>query len=331
MEHLPVPESTEGVDVPYVGTREYDGGEFLTYPQRMKWTESDLKGVRDFGNRSAAEVEFFFQTWLYFGSLISVLAHASIKTSTKYFIRQASGPTDGKFVSTKSLPQLLQQWRDKEDHDTNDSRAEAIKKILNEVRSYANRYCAEKSNDPNISHSPISPPISMSITALVFTLYQCADKIYGPPVFRLYLEPEWPFSVAIKELLAAKKWCLRDIAQFREELSIDCQYYLSCMWSPRKDQNHSKCTEGICLGGNIDTKTYQTRHFSTTCHPHDCHQPLPKVTEIVDIIGRGRIPLVRWRPEENEIKLIEYKPESKMTFVCISHMYKPTVLRSLIC
>jgi hypothetical protein len=51
MEHLPLPQGGEQLEVLYVGFEEYDGGEFLSYPKRMKWTESHLQGDQNFGNR----------------------------------------------------------------------------------------------------------------------------------------------------------------------------------------------------------------------------------------------------------------------------------------
>jgi hypothetical protein len=67
MDHYPIPPETEPILIPYIGTYEYDGGDFLTYPKRNGWTRSQLNGEDNFGNRSRARVEGFFQAWLYFG------------------------------------------------------------------------------------------------------------------------------------------------------------------------------------------------------------------------------------------------------------------------
>lgn len=43
MEHFEIPEGEEAITIPYVCTEEYDGGDFLTYPQRKDWAAADLK------------------------------------------------------------------------------------------------------------------------------------------------------------------------------------------------------------------------------------------------------------------------------------------------
>jgi hypothetical protein len=263
MEHLPAPEGAEPIHVPYVGTEEYDGREFMSYPKRVTWTDSQLEGGENFGNRSPDKIEAFFQTWLYFGCLISVFAQVGIKVTTRDFIRETS--TGQKYVTTRALPKLIEEWKDRdwtsEDAPTprrrskkergRDERllksAESIKEILDEMLAYAKRYCGETNVDPNTPRSPISPLISMSIIALGTTLYHTATEIYRTPVFRRYLTPHWPRSVALKERLERAHWCPRDISQFQDEGNIDCDYYFSSMQSPRKDQDHSHCTEGVCI------------------------------------------------------------------------------------
>ena len=335
MEHLPAPKGGVPIRVPYVGIEEYDGREFMSYPKRMKWTDSHLQGDRNFGNRSRQKAEAFFQTWLYFGCLISVFGHVGIKVVTKDFIRQTSN--GDKYVTTRLLPKFIQKWKDKDwrSEEVRDAphrsrqerdqekilqrRAASIKEILDEVVTYAKRYCGEINVDPQTSRSPISPLVSMSIIALGTTLYHTATEIYQAPLFRRYLEPHWPPSAALKERLLRAHWCPRDISQFREDGNIDCDYYFSSMQSPRKDQNHEKCTEGVCLGGNMDITTYQTKHATDRCPP-ECQQPSVEINEIIAIINENGIPLVRWREDDAKINILKFEPDSDMKYVCISHV-----------
>jgi hypothetical protein len=112
MEHLRTPEGAEPIDVPYVGTEEYDGREFMSYPKRLKWTDYQLVGGENFGNRSPDKIEAFFQTWLYFGCLISVFADVGLKVTTKDFIRETS--TGEKYVTTGALPKLIEEWKNRD-------------------------------------------------------------------------------------------------------------------------------------------------------------------------------------------------------------------------
>jgi hypothetical protein len=341
MEHFVASPDIEPIDVPYIGIEEYDWDDFVTYPEHKGWSDPELQGALNFGNRPHDEVEAFFQTWLYFGCLISVFKHAEIKLKTIDFIRETQ--TGKKYVTTNLLPHAIQQWMDNdqkvddndEDWDVNDSgsteekrkrekvllkRAESIKEILDKVLSYAKRYCGENV-DPDIPTSPISPPIALSIIALGSTLSHAATKIYGPPVFLLYLTPHWPSSVLLKERLLDNGWCPRDISQFEDDCTVDCLYYFSGISSPRKSQNHKNCTPGSCIGGNVNLDDYKTKHSE------DCRDLLickhVEAKGIVEIIMEEKVPLARW--DGTTLRMIEYQPDSKMKYVAISHVYVPDI------
>lgn len=331
MEHFPAPEGTKLIDVPYIGTEDYDAynGKFKDYPQHKGWSDSQLKGDLNFGNRSHDKVEVFFQTWLYFGCLISVFKVVGIELQTKNFIYQAANGE--KYITTKALLQTIQQWRDMDEKDeeaddgesTEKGRVEharSIKTILDEVLLWAKRYCGEKNVDPDVPPSPISPPIAMSIIALGSTLSNAATEIYvnlNPMVFRRYLTPHWPSSLLLKERLQRNGWCPRDISQFQDNGSVDCDYYFGSIPSPRKDQNHSGCTEGRCFGGNVNLNDYRTKHsdsYPLTCKDIEAYG-------VVEIIKNGKIPLVCFNQHEASLSVVKYEPNSNMKYVAISHMY----------
>jgi hypothetical protein len=71
MDHLLSSSGGEHILVPYVGVEEYDGGDFKAYWQRKGWRRTE-RGDLIFEDRTPHEKAAFFQTWLYFGCLISV-------------------------------------------------------------------------------------------------------------------------------------------------------------------------------------------------------------------------------------------------------------------
>src|SRR5271170_6879802 len=108
MEHFATATGTT-IDVPYVGTENYDGHGFHSYPQRKGWSRDHLLGVPDYGPRSSHEVDSFFQTWLYFGMLIEVFRIVGINLRTEQFIRvNVSGE---KYVTTRLLPEVIEKWK----------------------------------------------------------------------------------------------------------------------------------------------------------------------------------------------------------------------------
>jgi len=175
------------------------------------------------------------------------MAHISLKL--KDFIREGS---DGrKYITTKALPEAIQKFA-----ASARRHAAHIKSILEKVSFYAMRHCGDKFKDAdgNFSATPISPEISMSIIALGTTLDAVARNFFGTPHFGNYLSLEWPPSLLLRERLQRAGWCPRDISQFEADGSTDCVYYFSSMTSPRKGQDHSRCTAGVCYGGNVDQR-----------------------------------------------------------------------------
>ncbi len=158
MEHLISPANTEPILVPYLETEEYDGGDFLTYPARKGWSAADLEGIAHFGGRSERDVERFFQTWLYFGSLISVFGLAGITVTPNDFIKTISDDT--RVINTDKFEELVGQWINKEgmndpnyaylapnhtpgtiDKKAKKQRGDAIRAVLDRVLEFVNRYC----------------------------------------------------------------------------------------------------------------------------------------------------------------------------------------------
>lgn len=383
MDHYLAPEGTERIDVPYVGSEEYDGQDFFTYPDRKGWTRDELKGDQNFGNRSPAEAEAFFQTWLFFGGAISVFKMLNITLMPESFLRRT--PKTQTYITTGILRHAIQQWRNQadtgleedeggsiagssvgsgpeqytgtfsegesesEENDSNEGdkkeedegeedcndedssdkenepafanlirNEESIKLIIEEILYWARRYCGEENRDPDIPPSPIRPTIAMSIIALGSTLSSAATEIYHEhgAFFRRYLEPHWPKSVFLKERMQRSEWCPRDISEFRSNFQTDSEYYFGSILSPRKDQDHSYCTEGICYGSNLRLGTYKTQH-AIGCN-HSCE--FVEAYGLVDIIGRGKLPLVHWNESEGALTVIEYQGGSDI-YVAISHIW----------
>jgi hypothetical protein len=144
MEHFPIPEGATHIRVPYKCTQTYDGEDFFSYPERKGWTEGHLLGEDHFGGRKDAEVEAFFQTWLYFGTLICVFKLQEIEIDPSDFI--TTDDQNGEvFVTTAGvLGSKIVEWREKWKGNAKhreSKEADTTKKIIKEVSSYTDRYC----------------------------------------------------------------------------------------------------------------------------------------------------------------------------------------------
>ncbi|KAF3931325.1 hypothetical protein ABW19_dt0206135 [Dactylella cylindrospora] len=295
MDHLLRPEGTENFITVTYGVEEsgfYDGQGFFDYPQRKGWTEDDLMGLNNFGNRSDKEVINFFQTWLFFGMGIEVLGAAGIKAETKDFVRP--GET-GYIVNTEALPAMLVQWKklwplpegiSKDctckswiDPNQNKCREKVCWKnfphardspawfitsaILDRVCFFMDRYCTSTSRQreglDNPEHVwPVTEEVIASILALGGTLRNSAISIFDIP----RMGNEWgkASSTLVRGILS-EKWCKADAALIMEDLQFDGQYYIAAGSSPDEAylKFHSPCVEGQCRS-KVDETQYYTRH-----------------------------------------------------------------------
>lgn len=110
MDHLIRPHETNSIDIPCVCDLLYDDGVFEEFPKRKGWRKIDWDTSRDFGGRSADEVESHFQSWLFFGTIHSIFTITGIPIDVQDFVR--TNEQQVRVLSTEKLPLLLQQWVD---------------------------------------------------------------------------------------------------------------------------------------------------------------------------------------------------------------------------
>lgn len=340
MEHYLAPEGTEPIDIPYIGSLEYDGGDFLTYPQRKGWSENELNGEQSFGNRSPAEVEAFFQAWLYFGCLISVFAVIGVEVKTSDFIRETD--TREKFITTSQLTRLLQGWVDKEmlkeefekqlhsEHPQDldeliaaislrENSKKSIDAIVHRVEYFVQKYCSAEAQERAETFKnappfwPISPRIAMSIMAVAEPLSRVAGKIYDGSGLAM---GKWGSSSFLNERMQDAGWCPREIPIFDINTSIDSAYYFASYQCPDRMFHHEECTKQQCHAKNVDVSRYQTRHVTEEC---DCaFEPAPE--EVKKLVKANQIPIVSWRDGKLTVEKYDDQAEVKTKYVAISHV-----------
>lgn len=322
MDHLQIPEGADHVKLPYLGREEFDGGEFCDYPQRKNWTRAELLGENDYGGRTKEEVNALFQTWLFFGCLITVFRSVGVEVQTADFIRTTE---DGsKYITTKMLPEFVQRWRTgprKGGTWANTKRLETahlnsylgrkihspVKSILEDHCRYMARYCGDA--------GVLSPEVAIAIVILQWTLsywenginhsgWRLPDTFTVPEKARMFL----------RDRLLNAGWCLSEAAWLMREMHIDGQYYVGCLPSPRYEDDHSHCdAENQKCGYSNSDWEYKTRHTSDDC---ECRfEQAPDNT--LDIIRSGGIPIMLW--VNGKLRAVKFD-SAKMRYVAISHV-----------
>ncbi|KAI6094437.1 hypothetical protein EDD17DRAFT_1768587 [Pisolithus thermaeus] len=151
MDHLIHPAGASPyIIAPYGYTQNYDGGDFFTYPGRKGWAE-DIENY-DFSRRTRAELNAFFQTWLFFGCLTEVPKVGGVQSVAR-------------------------------DCDSNALRTTRL--ILCTTFGFIDLICGTEENDHAFGedHSmspliPLDPEIALSISALGSALLSASDDAY---------------------------------------------------------------------------------------------------------------------------------------------------------
>ncbi len=297
MDHFTLPEGGTRILVPNTTTEEYttgDGG-FLGYPGRQGWSQEDILGENTFGERSAEDVQAFFQTWLYFGCVIEVLKVPKVECSTTDFL-----DPDKKYVSTTRLPSKIRKWKRKIQRMKDQKRERRLEKYLKEVNAI--------------------------LTVLSkFVNYYCGTA--GLPRLDTQLvkskRMDWPVSEEVRMLDAG--WCPMDVRRSLTDMGIDGHYYIAAFPNLQAKPNsagkrlHDDCTEDRCVAQDIDEKTYVTQHAEHGCN---CDNVLVDIHHVVKIIEEGGTPVVTWHEANKELHVETFdEVKSSLTpYISISHV-----------
>ncbi|KAI1370224.1 hypothetical protein F4677DRAFT_369790 [Hypoxylon crocopeplum] len=328
MDHLALPKGKGHIRIPNLTLVDYtrrDGG-FEGYPARSGWSIDDSEGIDSFSGRPTIEVEAFFQTWLYFGFAIEVLAVSGIIIQPSDLLDE-----ERKYVSTRQLPVFLRQWRQRAIRlkRTDPSHIDSVMKIsliLKRVSSFVDTYCLPYYGRRDIvalrraqsSSSPIPENIWVSIIGLGHTLMEAMIRYYD--IARL--PNHWGASTLLQTRLLRKGWCPMDVERILTDLGIDGHYYISRMLRPDSEISHKNCTRSQCDAQNIDEKNYKQKHVREGCN---CNAREVNTAHLCEIIEHGEVPVFNWDSGRSELRItsanIVKRGVSQPAYIAIFHVW----------
>jgi hypothetical protein len=328
MDHLTIPEGATHIRVPYKCTESYDGEDFFSYPERKGWTKEHLLGEDNFDGRSDTEVEDFFQTWLYFGTLICVFKLQEIEIDPSEFIT-TDEQTGEVFVTTAGvLTSKIREWREEWKGDSahcESTEAYTAKQIIKEVSVHTDRFCGMEGRESALAMRvptatkftwPVSGEISMSILALGHILGEALKEIHDDE------RPDLSFggNPFLKGMMLKNGWCPSDVRRLMSVVPIDGHYYLALKKYPYEKDRHSGCHEFGCIVSSIKEETYMTKHAEKGCK---CMGDMA-MKDVVQIIQDGGVPVVSWKKTSGDDGgsgfSVENATASNIPYVAISHV-----------
>ncbi|KIJ28478.1 hypothetical protein M422DRAFT_215377, partial [Sphaerobolus stellatus SS14] len=309
----------------------------MNYPERKGWAWDELMGYQNYGNRTRESVAAFFQTWLYFGTLISVFSVCDIQVKMTDFI--CEDEQGKKLITTQKLPEMIQEWVNREgvaqfgnkdtlivskhglldmDNEVRHRRGNMIHTYLTRVLKFVDKYCNTKAQQEaemfgtSPEFWPMDPVVALSIMAIGVPLSKMLLIIYNMP------EPgPWGSSFLLNQRMKDMGWCIRDIPiKISGSSRIDRDYYFSSYPSPRRNLDHTKCDEVVCRANNVDVKVYATKHVIEGCDCPHMHVPME---DLLDVIKAAGIPIIHWR--DGKIKITRYDEKNITKYIAISHVW----------
>jgi len=112
-------------------------------------------------------------------------------------------------------------------------------------------------------------------------------------------------------------WCPNQIANLANLTDATGFYLASLINRPYLlKENHGNCTKAICLGNQIDSKTYETRHVKEGCSCQHVGVNRSQVEAILKSGGTPRVALLQDDRSAATLDVVDHGP-----FVAISHVW----------
>ena len=280
MEHLPNIKIAESQfpKVPYLCNEEYDGLLWEEYGKRRGWDIGRLM-ARDFTEHPPKETASFLQNWLFFGTIDHIIGLGGSIPSAS-FLRKDEGGSP--WITTARLDEYIRQWAEyvnglENDIATLKSFTSKMHRCLNDVAIFSD--VLYKSDN-----CPLPVEVVLSIKVLGCTIESALAWYWNVKTPR-----KWDLKdIAVSRMLQTG-WCLRDVSMTSHYLSEISMFYASYAKRDYQQQDHSQCTEKLCIVNQIDEVSYRTQHTTATCQ---CHHIVPDQEQIRKILQKGQVPVI---------------------------------------
>ena len=331
MDHLPCPASAIDkvkASVPYVCLEKYDGGPFMTYPNRRD-NIPDLYLVDPFPGQlpyahqmqlaslPKRDLESFYQTWLFFGLIHELLGDLYAPEDFSYERHDHDGCA--REVSSSKLIPALEAWAARIRAGTaNPSLTFAhVAQCLCMAHAALSSEQVCSTLDPNIRLSLASLGQSFEYAASrAFNTEDLGQNAKCPSTWCLLIDDDY-----WKGRFLAHGWCISDVKLVLDTtLSLQTRQFLACLDKKDVERDHQGCDTLQCVAYQNDMGVYQTQHVSKECK---CEEIFVDSGVLSSILKTKALPLIRVRQghtlEELSIDIVASRPTSR--YVALSHVW----------
>jgi hypothetical protein len=283
MDHLPQMSNPTVpiIQVPFLQDSRfvYDGRGLQDYPARCNFFIRNSGGGSEDLDSSA-----FFQSWLFFGTLIEVFKTYDIPVQYSDFVRNVDGR---QIITTTYLRDYLATWvvsasretpycllkdRPRSEIFESETKIQREKQIAKEkgcrirdILEFVSSNLFLLSRNCNVINSIVWD----SVLVLCTTLHNAATyiyRVYGVDFRGATLFGDLP-SRLLPELFRNSRWCSREQDIVRHILDGDICVLLLCAQLDRLQGHisHTRCSRNMCQAYQVSEDYYETKHVSERC------------------------------------------------------------------
>lgn len=327
MHHLLLPKDplpTTLDKVPYLCIEKYDGGPFLTYPNRKQkpWVVPDVNdplyipyaAYEQMRPTPKKEQDSFMQTWLFSGLLNEVLG--DLYREEDFLVKDAD-ETDQLILCTRKLRPLLKatcRLRFEKASSATLNLFDHLRTCLTLVITI----CAALNSEFDWR---LMCAIAAVHEAIVYSLNHVAKRLGSANIPNMTWEKMF-FGAAIITRMIEAGWCPSEIESAKDKfISTQFLYFLSRMRKNEIRREHLTCTTSLCSSFQLDLATYQTKHRQPGCR---CLNVTPNMDDVMALLRNRKLPLLRIMQTEGnleslEVEVVAYTLETP--YVAISHVW----------
>lgn len=334
MEHLPVPDGKAAEmshTIRFSQDKLYDGGPFLTYPQRDGWPEVLVRALQSSDSLALLryqkhyltlykDLEGFLQRWLFFGLLAELLGNdfrSSDFISDPVLDAEATGEQPGtcRFLTTDKLSPLVISWM---------QRIQSGQATCTYTHVAA---CLQVAYRALLATGPDFDANLKVCLASVCEDFGFAANI-GFDITNFTVNDQCPAGwISASGLrhwgakLHGSSWCPYQARMILEStMSVQTIHFMSLLGEQDAIQPHRGCSQDQCVTSQVDLALYETQHYNSKCQ---CDFAEVDNAVMESILQAGSYPLLHITRDNNfgglNVKLLASSPE--VPFVAVSHVW----------
>jgi hypothetical protein len=312
---------------------------FSAYPHHMGWvidvgniipsiTKPVLSRQADsttyLTQNTPSDMLAFLQSWLFFGVVNEVFEIMGVSIDATHFVTTDS--TGQSIITTECLRGYIDKWsrlpRDAEasvEHCHCLMAVFDIFRVVDKCSDILFNYVLAQPHMPDREREAV-PLVALGVGILNETLRNAYIFIeYDHPEAKADF-PSILLSCS-KEMIAHQMknlgWCPNQIASLASLTDAAGFYLASLVNRPYLlKEDHGNCTETICLGNQIDDKTYKTRHIKDGCTCQHIGVNMAKVEAILKDHCIPRVTLLQNGHSAMTLDVVDSGP-----YVAVSHVW----------